>query len=84
MERELDEILFDGLNEQGFILQEKCSEEIIYTSKTTKWHVNTTEHPVSLKDHDTRIDIIIRELGLRESSKFGVIECKRVNPVYNC
>lgn len=84
MEQELNEILFDSLNEQGFILQEKCSKEINDKSSINKWHVNTTEHPVSLKEQDTRIDIIIRETDLHNSSKFGVIECKRVNPSYHC
>lgn len=84
MEQELNEILFNGLNEQGFILQEKCSKVINETSSLTRWRVHTTEHPVSLKDQDTRIDIIITETGLSNSSKFGVIECKRVNPAYHC
>lgn len=84
MESELREILFNGVNEQGFILQEKCSEVINRTSSVSGWHVHTTDHPVSLKNQDTRIDIIITEENLVNSSKFGVVECKRVNPGYNC
>lgn len=87
MEQDLNEMLFNGLNEQGFILQEKCSEVIDEQSSVTHWRVHTTEHPVSLKGQDTRIDIIIREdypEYATHPSKFGVIECKKVNPFYNC
>lgn len=84
LQPQLKDILFNGLNEQGFILQEKCSEVINGASSTTGWHVHTADHPVSLKNQDTRIDIIVAEENLTNSSKFGVVECKRVNPDYNC
>ena len=80
---ELRETLFNSLNEQGFIFQEKCAE-VINQSATTGWHLHTTEHPVSLKDKDIRIDVIIRDETLSQSSLFGVIECKRVDPRYSC
>lgn len=82
---DLSEMLFNGLNQQGFLFQEKCADDINNTSNSTRWRLHTTEHPVSLKDHDTRIDIIIREIEISgELLKFGVIECKKVNPDYNC
>lgn len=84
MEEGIDDILFNGLNEQGFIFQEKCAQVINESSEGTGWIVHTTEHPVSLKDQDTRIDIIIRDERQSDSSVFGVIECKKVNPQYNC
>lgn len=80
---ELKETLFNSMNEQGFIFQEKCAE-VINQSETTGWHLHTTEHPVSLKEKDIRIDIIIRDETLSQSSMFGVIECKRVDPRYHC
>jgi hypothetical protein len=79
----LEDILFGGLNEQGFLFQEKCVE-VIQRSKPTRWIVHTVEHPVSLKEKDTRIDIIIRDETLCESTMYGVVECKKVNPQYNC
>lgn len=79
----LEDILFGGLNEQGFLFQEKC-EEVIQQSRSTRWIVHTVEHPVSLKEKDTRIDIIIRDETLHESTMYGVVECKKVNPQYNC
>ena len=81
---DLDEILFNSLNEQGFIFQEKCADVINEHSGKTGWLLHASEHPVSLKDKDVRIDIIIRDETLQPASLFGIVECKRVNPEYNC
>jgi len=81
---DLDEILYDGLNEQGFIFQEKCADIIKEYSGNTGWRLHTSEHPISLKDKDVRIDIIIRDETIQGASLYGVIECKKVNPHYNC
>jgi hypothetical protein len=84
MDQELQEVLFNALNEHGFLFQEKCAQEIQY-STNTGWSLHVTEHPVSLKGKDTRIDIVIRDESSAENYEvYGLIECKRVDPRYKC
>lgn len=84
MDQELQEILFNALNEHGFLFQEKCAQEI-QCSTNTGWSLHVTEHPVSLKGKDTRIDIVIRDESSAENCEvYGLIECKRVDPQYKC
>jgi hypothetical protein len=80
-EQDLGQILFDGLNEHGFIFQEKCAEELRKNRSATGWRVIATEYPVETVMKNTRIDIVL--INTRTSSNyrmFAVVECKRVNP----
>jgi hypothetical protein len=76
----LEQILFDGLNEHGFLFQEKCAEVLQHNGEKTAWVINTTEYPVSIKDRDSRVDIVLRDTSTEEYQIYAVVECKRVNP----
>lgn len=76
----LEQILFDGLNEHGFLLQEKCAQVIRNNVLRTKWQVHTEEYPVSMGDRDSRVDIILRDDSSNSYQIYAVVECKRVNP----
>jgi hypothetical protein len=84
MDEGLQEILFNALNEHGFLFQERCAQEIQF-SANIGWRLHVTEHPVSLKGKDTRIDIVIRDENSQEDLEvYGLIECKKVDPRYRC
>ncbi len=72
--------LFDGLNEHGFLFEEKCASVLSKNSSQIKWTVLSREFPVSVNSHDTRIDLVLRDDLSTESIIYAVIECKRVNP----
>ncbi len=76
----LEQILFDGLIEHGFIFQEKCAEVLQHNAHRTEWRVHTTEYPVSIKDRDSRVDIILRDESGGSHQIYAVVECKRVDP----
>lgn len=76
----LEQILFDSLSDHGFLFQEKCAQVLQHNVHRTKWRLHTTEYPVSLKDRDSRVDIILRDELSNSHQIYAVIECKRVNP----
>jgi hypothetical protein len=76
----VDEILFEGLNEHGFIFQEKVAEIIESTSSRTNWQVVNKEYPIYVNDKETRVDIVLRETSNSRNKILGIVECKRVNP----
>ncbi len=80
LEQNLEQILFDGLNEHGFLFQEKCAEVLQHNADRTKWVVHTREYPVSTKDRDSRVDIILRDASSTSYEIYAIVECKRVNP----
>jgi hypothetical protein len=82
----LHQILFDGLNDHGFLFQEKCAEVLSNNRDKIEWLVVTKEYPVSAKVKDTRIDIILRDTRsyAKSVSIYAIIECKRVNPTRTC
>jgi len=77
--QDVEQILFDGLNEHGFLFQEKCAEVLQHNANRTKWVVHTTEYPVSIKDRDSRVDIILRNTSSDSHQIYAIVECKRVN-----
>jgi hypothetical protein len=79
-DQNLERMLFEGLSEHGFIFQEKCAEVLQHNGERTKWIVHTTEYPVSIKDRDTRVDIVLRDTSTNKYQIYAVVECKRVNP----
>jgi len=80
-EHNLQSILYEGLNEHGFLFQEKCAEVLQNNQETTKWLVLNKEYPVSAKVKDTRIDILLKDVKSYPKAKniYAIIECKRVN-----
>lgn len=82
-DQDLRQILFDGLNEHGFIFQEKCAEVLRKNASGTKWKVVETEYPVDSNDKSTRIDIVLSDTTDYSPNRhqvFAIVECKRVNP----
>ncbi len=80
-EHNLQKILYEGLNEHGFLFQEKCAEVLQNNQERTKWLVLNKEYPVSAKVKDTRIDILLKDIKSYPKAKniYAIIECKRVN-----
>lgn len=80
-EENRQQILFDGLNEHGFLFQEKCADILRKEQSYTKWKVQRTEYPVSTGLRDTRIDILIEDTANTnvDMQIYAIIECKRVN-----
>ncbi len=76
----LEQILYEGLNEHGFLFQEKCAEVLQHNADRTKWVVLTKEYPVSTNVKDTRIDIVLRDTSVDRRQIYAIVECKRVNP----
>ena len=80
-EKDLERILFDGLNEHGFIFQEKCAEVLRESAGQTKWRVADTEYPVDSDVKSTRIDIVLKDTTLYPPDNhqiYAIIECKRI------
>lgn len=77
----LEKKLFDGLNEHGFLFQEKCADLLKNKQNQTKWRVQVQEYPVSTNVKDTRIDILLRDTSTYIRSEiYAIVECKRVSP----
>lgn len=83
-EQNLHQILFDGLNEHGFLFQERCAGVLRNNQGTTDWLLLTQEYPVSAKVKDTRIDIILKDVKSYANPMdiYAVVECKRANLSY--
>lgn len=83
MKEELAEILFNAVNEQGYLFSEACAD--LMSRGRTGWDVVAEEYPVTLATEDTRIDIVLRTdkcNGVQEL--YGIVECKRADPQYVC
>lgn len=79
---DIGQILFDGLNEHGFLFQEKCTDVLQNKSRQTKWQVVATEYPVDINDRSTRIDIVLLDSHDYSPNKYqiyAIVECKRVS-----
>jgi len=70
-----EDILFNSLNEQGYIFQEACKYEL--SKSNINWSVKASEYPVSIMGQDTKIDLV-----LQNNDIFALVECKRADPVY--
>lgn len=84
---ELFDFLCNALNEQGYLLQEACVKAIEDNKKYMGWKFQTQEYPVSLRDRDTRVDIVLHWEGSQRSDSpdlYALLECKRAHPSYVC
>ena len=81
-DQNMEQLLFEGLNEHGFLFQEKCAEVLKKNEKITEWRVQTEEYPVSANVKDTRVDIVLRDTSTDGGNHqlYAIVECKRVNP----
>lgn len=82
MSTELFELLFNALNEQGYLFQEACEQALRDKERTTGWEVIASEYPVSLQGRDTRIDIVLRSKISSSPELYALVECKRADPSY--
>lgn len=88
MSTELSELLFNALNEQGYLFQEACEYALNKNEEVTKWEVKASEYPVSIDTQDTRedtkIDIVLHSKIPISPELYAVVECKRADPFYSC
>src|SRR5690349_21743183 len=70
------------LGEHGYCFQYAIASAI--RSMTGRphefWEVEAIEFPVTLRDGETHVDIVLRHAN---TNVFLVVECKRVNPAFN-
>jgi hypothetical protein len=83
-DQNLEQMLFDGLNEHGFLFQEKCAEILKNNQGLTDWLLLTQEYPVSTRVKDARIDIVLKDVKSYAFPReiYAIVECKRANLSY--
>lgn len=82
MSKELSDLLFNAINEQGYLFQEACKYALERSEDSIGWEVKAYEYPVSLKGQDTRIDLVLRSKTSTSPEIYALVECKRVDPSY--
>ena len=82
MNTELSELLFNALNEQGYLFQEACEHALKKNEEATGWEVKASEYPVSLEGQDTKVDIVLRSKIPSSPELYALVECKRADPSY--
>jgi hypothetical protein len=75
-------LLFNALNEQGYICREVCEQALKKKEGTTVWEVKATEYPVSLQGQDTRVDIVLRSKTSTSPELCALVDFKRTDPDY--
>lgn len=83
MSEELFELLFNALNEQGYLFQGACEQVLKDKERATGWEVIASEYPVSLQGQDTRVDIVLRSKITSSPELYALVECKRADPSYS-
>jgi hypothetical protein len=74
---EIGDSLYSGLNEHGFLFQEKIIEELRRNQERIGWSVLSSEYPVSTGNKDSRIDIILKDIQNTTTEIYSIVECKR-------
>lgn len=82
MSIELSELLFNALNEQGYLFQEACEQALKDIERRTGWEVRAYEYPVSLWGQDTKVDIVLHAKRQSLPELYALVECKRADPSY--
>ncbi|MBQ10986.1 MAG: hypothetical protein CMJ45_05495 [Planctomyces sp.] len=83
MTDDLSELLFNGLNEQGYLFQEACAQALLKNSRRTGWELPVWDYSVALPGGpNRRIDIVLSRPQQNGLEAFAIIECKRANPDY--
>ncbi len=82
MVQNLTELLFNALNEQGHLFQERCWDVLRSAQETTRWAVKAYDYPVSLNGLETKIDLVLQYQGNPHPEIYALIECKRADPEY--
>lgn len=79
---ELSDLLFSALNEQGYLFQEACLNELRQHESNTQWKVKAYEYGISLGEQDTKADIVLHSTGSSNSELYALVECKRADPSF--
>lgn len=82
MSAQLFELLFNALNEQGYLRDEAYERVLEYNERVTGWEVRASEYSVCLPDQDTRVDIVLRSKISSSPELYSLVECKRAEPSY--
>jgi hypothetical protein len=82
MGADFPDLLFNALNEQGYLFQEACKYALEKNEQRTGWEVRASEYPVSLVGQDTRVDIVLRAKRQSPPELYALVECKRAEPSY--
>jgi hypothetical protein len=82
MNEDLSELLFNALNEQGYLFQEACEHALKENEEGTGWEVKASDYPVSIQEQDTKVDIVLRSKISSSPELFALLECKRADPSY--
>jgi hypothetical protein len=82
MSTELPDLLFNALNEQGYLFQEACKYALEKYEQETGWEVKAYEYPVSLAGEDTKVDIVLQAKRQSPPELYALVECKRADPSY--
>lgn len=82
MSTEPFELLFEAVNEQGYLFQGACEQELRDKERRIGWEVIASEYSVPLQGQDTRIDIVLRSKISSSPELYAVVECKRADPSY--
>ena len=83
MKDDLVEILFNAVNEQGYLLSEACADLLI--KRKTGWRIAAQEYPVTIGTEHTRIDIVLYNTEYEGTEDlYAIAECKRADPQYVC
>ena len=82
MTTEISEVLFNALNEQGYLFQEACEQVLKNNEGATGWEVRASEYPVCLQGRDTKVDIVLHSKTSSSPELYALVECKRADPSY--
>jgi len=75
-----EEIVAGALNEQGYLFQHKLATTLLADEANQakhSWQLEAAEVPVSFRDYETRIDLVLRLGPESQVPVRAVIECKR-------
>ncbi len=79
---EFSDLLFNAINEQGYLFREACEQTLKNNEGATGWEVKASEYPVSLQGQDTRVDLVLRSKTPSSPELYAIVECKRADPAY--
>lgn len=82
MTRDLSELLFNSLNEQGYLFQEACFNALKTKERGMGWEVKAYDYPVSLEGQDTKTDMVLQSTTSPGPELYALVECKRADPSY--
>lgn len=84
MDTDLSELLFNSMNEQGYLFQEACVQTLLKRTKSTGWDLPVYDYSVSHPDgRNTRVDIVLSRPEKNGVEAYAIVECKRANPEYS-